>query len=207
MDKKNNQIPVLYVTKNWTPFYTKGYKNWDIRNYQTDYRGKIYIVESSSNRIICQMDLVDCIPITKDLYEMNYHMHRILCSYDALPYIQDGKNAYIWVLKNDCVLDDKITIKRPNKRAFFFIEEIDFSTTRKHTPEDNNEEIFFKSIDNAMLFFWKQKSGVISFIAISYSLDPFFPYENMTVKFIYDDIEDEEKLRYIFEKFTLNIMQ
>lgn len=47
-------------------------KSWEIRSYPTDYRGDILIIESKTNRAICKMKLTDCIPLTKERWEMNF---------------------------------------------------------------------------------------------------------------------------------------
>lgn len=66
----------LYVTDPWPNFYSKGMKTWEIRSYPTDYRGDILIVSSHTNTVVCKMNVVNCFPLTKELWEMNFDKHR-----------------------------------------------------------------------------------------------------------------------------------
>ena len=65
----------LFVTDLWSKFYRKGMKTWDIRSYPTNYRGPIVIINNQNNKVVCKMDLIDCIPLTKELWEMNFEKH------------------------------------------------------------------------------------------------------------------------------------
>lgn len=39
-------------------------KTWEIRSYPTNYRGDILLIESHTNKAVCKMELIDCIPLT-----------------------------------------------------------------------------------------------------------------------------------------------
>lgn len=102
----------LFITESWSSFYSKGMKTWEIRNYPTDYRGDIALIESHSNIIVCKMQLNDCIPLSKERWEMNYEKHRTTCSYENLPYRKNGSPAYAWILSDPVVFDEEIVISR-----------------------------------------------------------------------------------------------
>lgn len=79
----------IFVKTPWPDFYKKGMKTWEIRSYPIDYRGDVLLIESGTNKAICKMSLIDCIPLTKERWEMNFEKHRrgrkIFCVY--------GKNS------------------------------------------------------------------------------------------------------------------
>lgn len=74
----------IFVKSPWPNFYKKGMKTWEIRSYPTDYRGDVLFIESGTNKVICKMSLADCIPLTKERWEMNFEKHRTSCSYEEL---------------------------------------------------------------------------------------------------------------------------
>ena len=84
----------IFVRSPWPDFYKKGMKTWEIRSYPTDYRGDVLLIESGTNKIICKMYLKECLPLTKERWEMNFEKHRTSCSYEELPYRKDNSPAY-----------------------------------------------------------------------------------------------------------------
>lgn len=69
----------LYVVDPWPSFYTKGMKTWEIRSYPTDYRGDVLIVSFHTNKVVCKMTLRDCVPLTKELWEIPQSEDDTLC--------------------------------------------------------------------------------------------------------------------------------
>lgn len=47
----------------------KRLESWEIRGSRTKKRGTIYLIQSGSSHIMGQVDIVDCIELTKERYE------------------------------------------------------------------------------------------------------------------------------------------
>ena len=144
----------LFVTKDYTQLYARGLKTWDIRTYTTNYRGDIYIVESKSNRIIAILELKDCILLDKEMWEMNYHKHRVLSNFEYLSYNQNGKHAYAWEMEYKYILDDPVSIKRTSRSPYIYVDEINIEDYKHHTPNFEPKQLLIKDlpIDNETLY-------------------------------------------------------
>lgn len=148
----------LFITDPWPLFYRKGMKTWEIRSYPTEYRGTVLLIESRSNKVICQMQLIDCIPLSKERWEMNYEKHRTACSYETLPYKTKISPAYAWVLKNPIIYDDEIIIQRSSPKPYISLP-IDVTCNKPcHIIEFTAERIACKFMSNEMLLYWLKKS-------------------------------------------------
>ena len=112
----------IFITKPWPAFYRKGLKTWEIRNYPINYRGEVVLIESHSNKVVCKMQLQDCIPLSKERWEMNFEKHRTSCSYEELPYRKNGSPAYAWILSNPVVFEDEITILRTSSQPYMQLD-------------------------------------------------------------------------------------
>ena len=147
----------LFVTSPWPSFYRKGIKSWEIRSYPIEYRGDIIIVESKTNKVICKMQLTDCIPLNKERWEMNFEKHRTSCSYEDLPFKKDGP-AYAWILSNPSLFDNEIIIHRPNTKPYIYIEDSIISESCEHPITFHPERIACKFIGDTMLLYWMKKN-------------------------------------------------
>lgn len=65
----------IFVKTPWPDFYKKGMKTWEIRSYPIDYRGDVLLIESGTNKAICKMSLIDCIPLesVRNLVSLEVH--------------------------------------------------------------------------------------------------------------------------------------
>lgn len=160
------EIMCLFVTKPWPLFYEKAMKEWDVRAYSTDYRGPILIVESKTNKVVCLMDLVDCIPLTKELWENNYDKHRVQSSFENLPYNKGtDKPAVAWVLKNPRSFKNEITIPRKGRSPYIYIDKSIISENETSTIKGyRHEHILCRFDNNEMVLYWCGFKKVKDFI-------------------------------------------
>ena len=183
----------IFITEEWINFYKKGMKTWEIRSYPIDYRGEVLLIENKINQVVCKMNLIDCILLTKELWEMNFDKHRVSCSYEDLPYKKNG-TAYIWILGNIELCNKKIIIDRPNSKPYIpIIETIDFNN---FTPITNKvERIACNFFNETMLLYWIKKN-YFALIGI---------YNLYTRKFLFITNEiKEEEVSYIINQINAN---
>ncbi|CUN85877.1 ASCH domain-containing protein [Roseburia inulinivorans] len=148
----------LFVKKPWSSFYKKGMKSWEIRSYPTDYRGDILIIESKTNRAICKMKLTDCIPLTKERWEMNFEKHRTSCSFESLPYHNNSHPAYAWVLSFPELILGDTRIERKDKKPFIELDDSISDDLDFERIEFLPERLACKFLGNTMLVYWLKKN-------------------------------------------------
>lgn len=174
----------LFVINPWPNFYKKGMKTWEIRSYPTDYRGDILILNSHNNKVVCKMELVDCVPLTKELWEMNFEKHRTSCSFEDLPYRKNGKTAYAWILKNPIVYDDSIYVKRENKKPYIYLDNAIVQNKKSKKIQRTNERIACKFINDTMFLYWIKKNYFALVAIVSLMTG--------TTSIVLDEIKDSE---------------
>ena len=148
----------LFITEPWPKFYIKGMKTWEIRSYPTDYRGDILLIDSASNHIVCKMQLTNCIPLSKERWEMNFDKHRVSCSYESLPYKSNNTPAYAWVLNNPVCYDSKIKISRHSHSPYEDIDSSIVNNKATHPIIFHAERLACKFIGDTMLIYWLKKN-------------------------------------------------
>lgn len=148
----------LFVKKNWSSFYSKGMKTWEIRSYPIQYRGDILVIESGSNKAICKAFLKECIPLTKQHWEMNFEKHRVLCSYEKLPYRQNNAVAYAWVLERFSTIDERVIVPRCSSKPYIQLSDDFVNSYRMHLTNFKAERIACKFIEDTMLLYWMKKN-------------------------------------------------
>ena len=52
-------------------------KLWEIRNFGTKIRGKIYLIQSGSKQIVGECHIVNCIKLDEETFETNRNIHTI----------------------------------------------------------------------------------------------------------------------------------
>ena len=147
----------LFVKQPWPLFYRKGMKSWEIRSYPTNYRGSIAIIDSESNEVICQMQLVDCIALNKELWEMNFEKHRTSCDYEHLPYRKNDSPAFAWVLSNPIIYESSIMVTRTNRKPYIEIDSSIFSGHLSAPVHFSPERLACKFLGQTMLIYWLKK--------------------------------------------------
>ena len=99
----------LIIKEKWLRLILSGLKSWEIRGSRTKKRGTIYLIQSGSSHIMGQVDIVDCIELTKERYEENRGKHCIEAGWESLPY----SAPYAWVLENCVQYQKPIPYKHP----------------------------------------------------------------------------------------------
>ena len=99
----------LIIKEKWLRLILSGLKSWEIRGSRTKKRGTIYLIQSGSSHIMGQVDIVDCIELTKERYEKNRGKHCIEAGWESLPY----SAPYAWVLENCVQYQKPIPYKHP----------------------------------------------------------------------------------------------
>ena len=156
----------LFVTDEWEKIYQKGMKTWDIRSYPIDYKGPIAIVHNKTHKVICIGELIDCVPLTKELWEMNFDKHRVFSSFENLPYNQNGKIAYAWVLKDIKTPKQEIFIERKNKKPYLFISQDILNGINFNEIEMKKERLACKFFGPFMFIYWINKNFFALIIVI-----------------------------------------
>ena len=183
----------LFVTHPWPLFYKKGMKTWEIRSYPTDYRGKVLIIESKTNTVISLVELIDCVPLSRELWEMNFEKHRVSYPFDSLPYKKRDGNVYAWVLKNPAVFDEKCNVTRSDSRPYITLEDNYLDGKKYHPIDVKNERLACKFLGDTMLVYWL-KNNYFALIAI-------VDVTTGTTKVITTEIKENE-VDYVLEQIN-----
>ena len=148
----------IFVKSPWPNFYKKGMKTWEIRSYPTDYRGDVLLIESGTNKVICKMSLINCIPLTKERWEMNFEKHRTSCSYEELPYRKDNSPAYAWILEKPFSAAEQLSIQRVSSHSCIEVSDLIFKDIVLIPICFSPERIVCKFIGDTMLLYWMKRN-------------------------------------------------
>lgn len=92
-------MDILLIKPEWGEKILAGEKTWEIRGASTSKRGTIALAYSKTGKKFGEVELADCIALTRDLWENGQQKH---CaphiSWDEL--LQMYKKPYAWVMKN-----------------------------------------------------------------------------------------------------------
>ena len=80
----------------WVDMILNHNKTWEIRSTKTSKRETIGLIASGTKQVFGDATIVDCFPLTKELFEENFEKHRINCRFEELPV----NYRYVWVLDN-----------------------------------------------------------------------------------------------------------
>ncbi len=148
----------LFIKPPWPTFYSQGLKTWEIRKYPTDYRGDILLIDSFTNLVVCKMSLIDCIPLTKERWEMNYEKHRTTSSYESLPYRDTKSPGYAWVLSNPIKYDQSIFVSRKDKTPYIELDNTLTEGLSTFPITIHTERLACKFLGDTMLIYWLKKN-------------------------------------------------
>ena len=183
----------LYVVDPWPSFYAKGMKTWEIRSYSTDYRGDVLIINSHTNKVVCKMTLKDCVPLTKELWEMHFDKHRTSCSFEDLPYLQKNGIAYAWVLSNPEAYKKPVVVVREGKKPYHMIGDDIVEGISVDPIIFKPERLACKFLGNTMLLYWIRKK----YFALVCICD----LKNGNSKIVTDEI-DESEISYVVSQLS-----
>ena len=109
-------MKVITIKQPWASLIASGYKEYELRSWNTNYRGELYIhagngvdkdamkkfahlnLEYPKGQIIAKVNLTDCIYITKEIGERLYNENKLLYKF-----LTDKDNFYVYAFKLDNV--------------------------------------------------------------------------------------------------------
>ncbi len=75
---------ILIMNPEWGEMILKGEKTWEVRRSATNHIERIKIAYSKTKKSFGEVNLVKCIPLTKDLFEKNVDKHCIHDSWEQV---------------------------------------------------------------------------------------------------------------------------
>ena len=99
-------MDILVIKEEFGSQILNGKKTWELRGSNTKKRGTISIAYSGTNKRFGTVELVDSIPLTRELYEKNYSKHRSTGTWEGLK--DSYKNPHAWVMKNPKLYSEPI---------------------------------------------------------------------------------------------------
>lgn len=94
---------ILIIKEEFGKQILSGKKTWELRGANTKKRGKIEIAFSGTKKKFGTVELIDSIPLTKELYEANVKKHCFPGTWEEL---KDWyKNPHAWIIKNPTIFD------------------------------------------------------------------------------------------------------
>lgn len=98
-------------------------KTWEIRGSNTSKRGRICLCESGTGLVKGTTQLIDSIPLTKELFEENRDKHKIYSmSWEELTKIY--KRPYAWIFDKSYALNNPQPYKHP-QGAVIWVKDIE----------------------------------------------------------------------------------
>ncbi|NRU52450.1 ASCH domain-containing protein [Clostridium beijerinckii] len=94
----------LIIKPKWAELILNGEKTIELRGSNTNIRGTIGIIKSKSKMVYGTVDLVDCIPLSREEFYNTMVQHQVRESFDHIPY----KKLYGWILENPIIYNEPI---------------------------------------------------------------------------------------------------
>ena len=91
-------MDILIIKEEFGKQILSGKKTWELRGSNTKKRGRIALAYSGSKKKYGTVELIDSIPLTKELYNSNMKKHRSLGTWEELK--NWYKNPHAWIMKN-----------------------------------------------------------------------------------------------------------
>ncbi len=88
---------ILIMNPEWGEKILKGEKTWEVRRSATNHIERIKIAYSKTKKSFGEVNLVKCIPLTKELFEKNVDKH---CIHDSWEQVTARyPNPVAWVME------------------------------------------------------------------------------------------------------------
>ncbi|WP_368262909.1 ASCH domain-containing protein [Clostridium disporicum] len=97
----------LIIKPYWADLILNNETTMELRGGRTKIRGTIGIIKSKTGQVYGEVDIIDCIPLSKEEFNQYRDKHKVTCTYEEIPY----KTLYGWVLDNVKVYDKPIPYK------------------------------------------------------------------------------------------------
>lgn len=95
----------LIVKPKWADLILKGDKTLELRSSNTKIRGTIGIIKSKTGQVFGEVDIVDSIELTDDMFYELQDKHKVFCERDEISY----KKIYAWVLENPKIYENPVS--------------------------------------------------------------------------------------------------
>ena len=104
---------ILIIKPNWCDAILNEGKIWEVRGHATKKRETIGLAKSGTSKIYGEVDIVDCVPLTKDMYSTGVMNHHIPLTWEQL--LKIYPTPYAWILNEDSVkkFDEPIPFNYP----------------------------------------------------------------------------------------------
>lgn len=118
-----SDLRCLLMHEYYADLFLHAGKCWDIRSTPTNIREKVGILATKQmmhrkdNILYCTADLVDCFPLTRELFDANRRKHLLCVSYDELP----PNYRYVWVFNNIRPVCEAVK-KKPGSRVWCTVD-------------------------------------------------------------------------------------
>lgn len=90
---------ILMVRPTWCDAILYEGKVWEVRGHATKKRGVIGLAKTGTSKVFGECEIVDCIPLTKEMYRDNSLKHCVPLSWEEL--IRVYPTPYAWVLSEE----------------------------------------------------------------------------------------------------------
>ena len=94
----------LFVKQPWADLLLSGEKTWEIRGFNTKYRGPLFIIPSGTGQAYGIVNLIDTKPLTLENFSQYQDFHQV--KHNNISY----KNIWAWVMSTPKLFNDPIEI-------------------------------------------------------------------------------------------------
>lgn len=116
-------MDILILKEQYGSLILSGKKTWELRNNDTKKRGRIAIAYSKTGCKYGEVDLIDTIKLTKELFENNRIKHHSQSTWEQL--IEKYKNPYAWIMKNPELYKNPKKYVHPNGAIIWVKEKLE----------------------------------------------------------------------------------
>ena len=106
-------MDILIIKPYWVDKIFNENKLWEIRGCNTSKRGKIAIAKSGTGCVFGTVNLINSIPLTKEIWEINEKNHQVDISWEEL--LKRYKKPYAWIFEYGSVkkYQEPVTYNHP----------------------------------------------------------------------------------------------
>lgn len=101
-------MDILIIKPYWADKIFCENKLWEIRGNNTKKRGKIAIAKSGTGCVFGTVNLIDSIPLTKEIWETNEKNHQVDIPWEEL--LKRYKKPYAWIFEYGSVTKYQVPV-------------------------------------------------------------------------------------------------
>lgn len=115
-------MDILIVKPHWADRIFDNNKLWEIRGCNTSKRGRIAIAKSGTGCVYGTVNLIDSVPLTKELWEANEKCHQVEITWEELLKIYLKPHAWIFESGTAIKYQNPISYRHP-KGAVIWVKD------------------------------------------------------------------------------------